>query len=111
MRPLKLTIQAFGPFKDRFTISFEELGQNNIYLISGVTGSGKTTIFDAICYALFNTSSGQNRGVSTLKSHYAQDNLESFVELTFLFNNEIYTILRHPSYERKKSRGEGIIHC
>lgn len=109
MQPLKLTLQAFGPFREKFTISFEELGKNNIYLISGVTGSGKTTIFDAICYALFNTSSGQNRGTTSLKSHYVNDNTESFVELTFIFNNEKYTVIRYPSYERKKTRGEGTI--
>ena len=109
MQPLKLTLQAFGPFREKFTISFEELGKNNIYLISGVTGSGKTTIFDAICYALFNTSSGENRGTSSLKSHYVDDNVESFVELTFIFNNEKYTVIRYPSYERKKTRGEGTI--
>ena len=69
MRPLKLTMQAFGAFKDKIEIIFENLGQNNIYLISGITGSGKTTIFDAICYALFNSSSGTNRGNQTLRSH------------------------------------------
>ena len=109
MRPLKLTMQAFGAFKDKVEINFENLGQNNIYLISGITGSGKTTIFDAICYALFNSSSGTNRGNQTLRSHYALDNTESFVELEFLFNNEKYKVLRHPSYERKKTRGEGNI--
>jgi len=109
LRPLKLTIQAFGPFVDKITIPFENLGINGIYLISGVTGSGKTTIFDAICYALFNSSSGTNRGNTTLKSHFAKENVESFVEFEFLFNGEKYTILRHPSYERKKSRGEGYI--
>ena len=109
MRPLRLIIQAFGPFKDKIEIPFENLGISNIYLISGVTGSGKTTIFDAICYALFNTSSGQNRGTSTLKSHFSDDKTQSFVEFSFLFNNEKYTIIRYPSFERKKSRGEGTI--
>ena len=109
MRPLKLTLQAFGPFANKFEIDFEKLGLGNIYLISGVTGSGKTSIFDAICYALFNTSSGQIRGNSTLRSHFASDNEESFVEFSFLFNNEKYLIIRNPSYERKKTRGEGFV--
>ncbi len=109
MRPLRLIMQAFGPFKDKIEIPFENLGISNIYLISGVTGSGKTTIFDAICYALFNTSSGENRGTSTLKSHFSDDKTQSFVEFSFLFNNEKYTIIRYPSFERKKSRGEGVI--
>lgn len=109
MRPIKLTMQAFGPFKDKITIPFENLGNNNIYLISGATGSGKTTIFDAICYALFNTSSGTLRGNQTLRSHFANEDTISYVEFDFIFNNELYSILRHPSYERKKARGEGYI--
>ncbi|MBQ9149776.1 SMC family ATPase [bacterium] len=109
MRPIKLTLQAFGPFKEKIVIPFENLGSGNIYLISGVTGSGKTTIFDAICYALFNSSSGSIRGNSSLKSHFASDETESFVEFDFMFNGEKYSILRHPSYERKKTRGEGFI--
>lgn len=109
MRPLRLKMQAFGPFPSEVEIPFENLGQGNIYLISGVTGSGKTTIFDAICYALFNTSSGSNRGTTTLKSHFAKDNVESFVEFCFLFNGEEYKIIRYPSCERKKAKGEGTI--
>ena len=109
MRPLKLTLQAFGPFASNIVIDFSKLGKGNIYLISGVTGSGKTTIFDAICYALFNVSSGSNRGSSTLRSHFAKDDIESYVEFNFLFNGSEYKIIRHPSYERKKSRGEGVI--
>ena len=109
MRPLKLTMQAFGPFLNKVEIPFEKLGRANIYLISGVTGSGKTTIFDAICFALFNSSSGSNRGNSTLKSHYANDNIESYVEFEFLFNDEKYKIVRYPSYERKKQRKEGFV--
>ena len=109
MRPLKLSMQAFGPFPSKVEIDFSKLGKGNIYLISGVTGSGKTTIFDAICYALFNTSSGTNRGSLTLRSHYAPDNIESYVEFSFLFNEQEYKVVRYPSYERKKSRGEGVI--
>ena len=109
MRPLKLAMQAFGPFLNKVEIPFEKLGRANIYLISGVTGSGKTTIFDAICFALFNSSSGSNRGNSTLKSHYANDNIESYVEFEFLFNDEKYKIIRYPSYERKKQRKEGFV--
>lgn len=109
MRPLNLTMQAFGPFPSKIEIPFENLGEGNIYLISGVTGSGKTTIFDAICYALFNASSGSNRGVATLKSHFGKDVVESFVEFCFLFNGEKYKIIRYPSYERKKAKGEGTI--
>ena len=109
MRPLKLTMQAFGVYLDKFTIPFENLGQNNIYLITGVTGSGKTTIFDAISFALFNSSSGENRGNAALRSHFAKDSVESFVEFEFQHNLKTYKILRTPSYQRKKLRGEGFI--
>ena len=109
MRPLRLVMQAFGPFPNKVEIPFEKLGKANIYLISGVTGSGKTTIFDAICFAMFNSSSGTNRGNTTLKSHYADDSTESYVEFQFLFNGEKYKIIRYPSYERKKQRKDGFI--
>ena len=109
MRPLRLVAQAFGPFLSRIEIPFENLGSSNIYLISGVTGAGKTTIFDAICFALFNTSCGSNRGNTSLRSHFASDDIESFVEFEFLFNGERYKIIRYPSFERKKIRKEGYI--
>lgn len=109
MKPLNLIMQAFGPYKDRVEIPFEKLGNSNLYLIYGVTGSGKTTVFDAITYALFNSSSGQNRENDTLRSHFAKDETESFVEFEFLHNGQKYTILRHPPYERKKLKGEGTI--
>lgn len=109
MRPLKLTMQAFGPYPNKVEIPFCALGHSNIFLISGNTGSGKTTIFDAVCFALFNNSSGSLRGNSTLRSHFAPDNLKSYVEFEFLSNGEIYKIIRTPQYERKKLKGEGFI--
>ena len=110
MRPLKLTMQAYGVYLDKVVIPFENLGKSNIYLISGVTGSGKTTIFDAISFALFNQASGSIRGNNTLRSHFADDNTESFVEFIFEFKGEKYTVIRTPSYYRKKLRGEGYIY-
>ena len=109
MRPIKLIMQAYGSYPDRVEIPFDELGLKNIFLVCGVTGSGKTTIFDAICFALFNKSSGVLRGNETFRSHFAQDNIESFVEFEFLLNGEIYRIKRTPSYYRKKQRGTGEI--
>ena len=88
MRPLKLTLQAFGSYPDKIEIPFENLGSSNLFLISGVTGSGKTTIFDAICFALFNTSSGSNKGNANFRSHFADEKTLSFVEFEFLFNGE-----------------------
>ena len=109
MRPLKLTMQAFGPFLKKVIIPFENLDKCSLYLITGKTGSGKTTIFDAISFALFNQSSGYLRGTNSFRSHYADDKLESFVEFTFEHNGEIYTVIRTPFYERKKQKGEGFI--
>lgn len=108
MRPLKLTLQAFGAFAKRIEIPFNELGVSNVYLISGDTGSGKTTIFDAICYALFNTSSTSLRGNETFKSHFADDKIESFVEFEFNFLSNDYKIIRYPSFARKKTKGDGF---
>lgn len=108
MLPIKLTLQAFGAYPNRVEIPFSRLGESNVYLITGVTGSGKTTIFDAICFALFNSSSTSLRGNSTLRSHFAPLETISFVEFEFLFNGEIYKITRSPSYYRKKTRGEGL---
>lgn len=109
MLPIKLRMQAFGAYPDLVEIPFSNLGSSNIYLIAGATGSGKTTIFDAICFALFNASSNSIRGNATFRSHYALDSIESFVEFTFLYKGNIYKIRRTPSYTRKKLRGEGEI--
>ena len=107
MRPLKLTLQAFGAYPNKVVIPFEDLGANNLYLIYGVTGSGKTTIFDAICYALFNRASGSYKANSDFRSHFAKEDVETFVEFEFEFNNKKYRIYRAPAYERKKKRGDG----
>ena len=105
MRPIKLTMQAFGAYPDVIEIPFEKLG--DLYLINGVTGSGKTTIFDGICYALFDCASGSLREKDSLRSHFAKDDTKTFVEFSFLFNGEEYKILRSPSYLRKKIKGDG----
>lgn len=108
MRPLKLTVSAFGPYANVVTIDLEKLGQNGIYLITGDTGAGKTTIFDAITFALYGGASGKNRQANTLRSKYADDETKTFVELVFSHNGQIYKIYRAPGYERPKKRGEGI---
>jgi len=107
MRPLKLTIAGFGPYAGTQTLDFEALGENGLYLITGDTGAGKTTIFDAITFALFGEASGENRRSSMLRSKYAKSSDPTFVELTFLYGGKVYTILRNPEYERAKARGVG----
>ena len=107
MRPIKLTIAGFGPYAGVQVLDFEKLGQNGLYLITGDTGAGKTTIFDAITYALFGTASGSNREVSMLRSKYAKPEQSTYVELVFAYNGKEYTAYRAPEQERSKARGEG----
>ena len=107
MRPLKLTISAFGPYADKAFIDMESLGENGIYLISGDTGAGKTTIFDAITFALYDKASGEHRETSMLRSKYAEPSTPTEVELTFSNHGKIYTVKRNPEYERPAKNGNG----
>ncbi len=108
MRPLKLTMSAFGPYAGVHTLDFEALGTRGLYLITGDTGAGKTTIFDAITYALYGEPSGESRDASMLRSKYAREDEQSYVELSFRHKNKVYTVRRNPEYERKKKSGEGM---
>lgn len=107
MRPLMLKLSAFGPYADQIEIDFTKLGTGGIYLITGDTGAGKTTIFDAITYALYGNPSGNNREVSMFRSKYAQPDVPTQVELTFDYYGKKYVVQRNPEYERANKRGEG----
>lgn len=107
MRPLKLRISAFGPYAGVTEFDFEKLGTSGLYLITGDTGAGKTTIFDAITYALYGEPSGNNRETSMLRSKYADDSTPTEVELTFNYYGKEYTVRRNPEYERASKRGGG----
>ena len=107
MRPLKLKISAFGPYSGVTEFDFEKLGTGGLYLITGDTGAGKTTIFDAITYALYGEPSGKNREVSMLRSKYADDSTPTVVELVFSYRDKEYTVKRNPEYEREAKRGGG----
>lgn len=108
MRPLKLIISAFGPYASATEIDFTLFGRQGLYLISGDTGAGKTTIFDAITFALYGEPSGTNRDSGMLRSKYADAGTPTYVKLDFEYDGKTYSIERNPSYERPKERGEGM---
>ena len=107
MRPLKLTIAGFGPYAGVQELDFTALGDAGLYLITGDTGAGKTTLFDAITFALFGSPSGDSRESQMLRSKYAEADAPTYAELTFQCAGGIYTVRRNPEYDRLKSRGSG----
>ena len=108
MRPEKLTISAFGPYADKTEIDFSKLGEGGLYLITGDTGAGKTTIFDAITFALYGRASGEVRESAMFRSKYAKDSAETFVELVFSYQGKTYQVRRSPEYMAPKKRGTGL---
>lgn len=108
MKPITLTMSGFGPYAKETTISFDALGEKGVYLITGDTGAGKTTIFDAITYALYGEMSGDMRTVSMVRSKYADKDTPTYVKLDFIYQQKQYTIQRNPDYERPAKRGTGM---
>ena len=107
MKPLKLIVSAFGPYAETEEIDFGQFEERGLFLISGDTGAGKTTLFDAICFALFGVASGSDRDTKNFRSDYAKPETESYVEFSFSHQGKEYRIYRKPSYERLKKRGAG----
>lgn len=110
MKPIKLIVSAVGPYADQMPeIDFEQFEEKGLFLISGDTGAGKTTLFDAICFALYGETSGTYRDTKNLRSEYAKSDTESFVDFYFSHQGKNYHVHRSPSYDRPKQRGEGFI--
>lgn len=107
MRPVKLIMSAFGPYAGEITVLLSRLGDRGLYLISGDTGAGKTTIFDAITFALYGEASGNNRETDMFRSKYAEPATPTFADLTFLYAGKEYNIRRNPDYLRPAKKGEG----
>ncbi len=108
MRPIKLVMSAFGPYASRIELDLASLGTGGVYLITGDTGAGKTTIFDAIAYALYGEASGDDRDSKMFRSKYANDSTPTEVELTFDYAGTTYVVRRSPEYMRRKLHGEGM---
>lgn len=108
MKPLKIIMSAFGPYAEKTELDLDAFGNQGLFLITGDTGAGKTTIFDAIAFALFGETSGSTRTVDTLRSDFAAPDTKTFVELTFLHKNKVYSLIRNPKYERPKKNGDGF---
>ena len=108
MKPKKLIISAFGPYGEKTVVDFEKLGEKGLYLITGDTGAGKTTLFDAITFALYGEASGNVRETGMFRSKYAPDDVPTYVELTFIYQGKDYKVTRNPEYLRPKGRGTGF---
>lgn len=110
MKPVKLIISAIGPYAGELPpIEFSAFEEKGLFLISGDTGAGKTTIFDAICFALYGTTSGTYRDTKNLRSEHAKDSVKSYVDFYFTHQGREFHVWRQPSYERQKQRGSGVV--
>lgn len=108
MKPIKLVMSAFGPYAGQAELDFRAFGGQGLFLITGDTGAGKTTVFDAIAFALFGETSGMVRTVESLRSDFATPQTKTYVKLAFVHRRKEYMITRNPRYERPKKNGDGV---
>lgn len=109
MRPEKLVLSAFGPYAGETVIDLGKLGTSGLYLITGDTGAGKTTIFDGIMYALYGRTSGDDRSGAMMRSRYSSPDTATYAELFFQYRGKHYRVRRNPGYMRPKKRGTGMV--
>ncbi|MCE7609871.1 SMC family ATPase, partial [Vibrio fluvialis] len=107
MRPIKLTLQAFGPFASQEVVDFTELGHAPLFLINGPTGAGKSSILDAICYAMYGETTGSERTGDQMRCDYAEEGLLTEIQFMFELNGRVFNVTRSPDQEVPKKRGEG----
>lgn len=112
MKPIQLTMTAFGPYKGTEVVDFRHLGDHRLFVVSGATGAGKTTIFDAICFALYGQASGEDRtDFRSMRSDFADDTVQTAVELIFEINRRTYRIMRQIPYVKKGNKNETAARC
>ncbi|WP_163537607.1 AAA family ATPase [Gracilibacillus sp. YIM 98692] len=107
MRAIQMELEAFGPYRKKQVIDFNQLGNEPIFLITGPTGAGKTTIFDAICYSLYGKASGTDRDQDVFRSHFASADEITTVTFIFMLHEKLYKITRSPKQWKRKARGQG----
>ena len=107
MRPVRVVLQAFGPFAGREVIDFRELGDNRFFLVHGPTGAGKTTVLDAMCFALYGRTTGEERTAQQMRSQFAAKGLPTEIEFDFSVGSECYRIRRRPAQQAARARGTG----
>ena len=116
MRPIRLEMSAFGSYAGRTVIDFSNIS-GGLFLVTGDTGAGKTTIFDAITYALYDRTSGGRRDGNMMRSQYAKEGADTYVEYTFSYQDQVFQIRRNPEYLRagkrrgKESAGPSLSSC
>ncbi len=107
MKPIRISMTAFGPYRDIETIDFEALEDRRLFVISGNTGAGKTTIFDAICFALYGSASGEDRAEPRmLRSHFADDDIHTSVDYHFAVGARTYRVFRQMPHRRGANKSE-----
>ncbi|ARJ38070.1 hypothetical protein SporoP8_03670 [Sporosarcina ureae] len=112
MKPIILTMTAFGPYKDKEIVDFRDLKEHRLFVISGKTGAGKTTIFDGICFALYGQASGEDRtDTKALRSQFADDDMQTTVELTFDIHNRRFRVVRQIPYRKKGNKSDTLGRC